>query len=118
MKKTIEIKKEDYQNLSEMRNFVKDEIEKMCTNDVVEIITNGNLASVIQDFQGYDLSNFDTKLEKDENGRAKNFPMGKIFEKQIYVNPYMRWDDDRILFKIDDNNINELEIIDKTMMLI
>ena len=99
----------------EGRKYFVDELNKMITDDVVEIITNGNLATTMLDFMGYDLSNIEiNKLEKDENGKAKKYPMGTLSEKQLLVDPYMRWDDNRIIF----SNGNVLEVIDESMMLI
>ena len=71
--------------------------------------------SVIQDSFDYKLK---VKLEKNKNGTAKNYPMGQFDNVSIVVNPYMRWDDNRILLKNNENIIHELEIIDENDMLI
>ena len=57
------------------------------------LITNGNLASVIQDIAGYTLSPVQAgKL----NTNGQLYPMGNIGNISIYVDPYMRWDDNQI----------------------
>jgi len=57
------------------------------------LITNGNLASVIQDIAGYTLSPVQAgKL----NTNGQLYPMGNIGTISIYVDPYMRWDDNQI----------------------
>ena len=57
------------------------------------LITNGNLASVIQDIAGYTLSPVQAgKL----NTNGQLYPMGNLGNISIYVDPYMRWDDNQI----------------------
>jgi len=57
------------------------------------LITNGNLASVIQDVAGYTISPVQaSKL----NTNGQLYPMGNIGTISIYVDPYMRWDDNQI----------------------
>jgi len=56
------------------------------------LVTNGNLASVIQDVAGYTLNPVKSNL----NANGQLFPMGNIGNISIYVDPYQRWDDNRI----------------------
>ena len=57
------------------------------------LVTNGNLASVIQDIAGYTINPVNAgKL----NTNGQLYPMGNIGNIAIYVDPYMRWDDNRI----------------------
>jgi len=57
------------------------------------LVTNGNLASVLQDVAGYTIA--PTNVGKlSTNGQL--YPMGNIGNIAIYVDPYMRWDDNRI----------------------
>jgi len=57
------------------------------------LVTNGNLASVIQDVAGYTISPVQAgKL----NTNGQLYPMGNIGPISIYVDPYMRWDDNQI----------------------
>lgn len=56
------------------------------------LVTNGNLASVIQDVAGYTLNPVKSNL----NANGQLFPMGTVGNISIYVDPYQRWDDNRI----------------------
>jgi len=57
------------------------------------LVTNGNIASVLQDIAGYTLN--PTNVGK-MNTNGQLYPMGNIGNIQIYVDPYMRWDDNQI----------------------
>ena len=57
------------------------------------LVTNGNLASVIQDVAGYTLN---PVKSANLNANGQLFPMGNIGQISIYVDPYQRWDDNRI----------------------
>jgi hypothetical protein len=57
------------------------------------LVTNGNLASVIQDIAGYTINPVNAgKL----NTNGQLYPMGNVGSIAIYVDPYMRWDDNQI----------------------
>jgi hypothetical protein len=57
------------------------------------LVTNGNLASVIQDIAGYTINPTNAgKL----NTNGQLYPMGNVGNIAIYVDPYMRWDDNYI----------------------
>ncbi|MCK9445840.1 hypothetical protein M0Q50_02990 [bacterium] len=57
------------------------------------IVTNGNIASVLQDVAGYTINPVNAgKL----NTNGQLYPMGNIGNIAIYVDPYMKWDDNRI----------------------
>ena len=57
------------------------------------LVTNGNLASVIQDIAGYTINPVSAgKL----NTNGQLYPMGNVGNIAIYVDPYMRWDDNYI----------------------
>jgi len=57
------------------------------------LVTNGNIASVLQDVAGYTINPANAgKL----NTNGQLYPMGNIGNISIYVDPYMRWDDNRI----------------------
>jgi len=56
------------------------------------LVTNGNLASVIQDVAGYTINPVKANL----NANGQLFPMGNVGNVSIYVDPYQRWDDNRI----------------------
>ena len=57
------------------------------------LVTNGNLASVIQDVAGYTIN---PVKAANLNANGQLFPMGNIGQISIYVDPYQRWDDNRI----------------------
>lgn len=57
------------------------------------LVTNGNLASVIQDIAGYSLN--PTGAGK-INSNGQMYPMGQVGNISIYVDPYQSWDDNRI----------------------
>lgn len=58
------------------------------------IVTNGNIASVLQDTATYTLSSIPGGSNLNTNGQL--YPVGKIGAMTLYVDPYMRWDDNRI----------------------
>jgi len=57
------------------------------------LVTNGNIASILQDVAGYTI-NPANMSKMNTNGQL--YPMGNIGNIAIYVDPYMRWDDNRI----------------------
>jgi hypothetical protein len=57
------------------------------------IVTNGNIASVIQDIAGYTINPVNAG-KMNTNGQL--YPVGKLGNMDIYVDPYMMWDDNRI----------------------
>lgn len=58
------------------------------------IVTNGNVASVIQDIAGYQLNPTVGGSNLNTNGQL--YPVGKVGSMTLYVDPYMRWDDNRV----------------------
>jgi hypothetical protein len=85
-----------------------------------KIISNGNLISVLQDIAGYTLNPV-RQLNKIDT--SVPFPMGNIGNMTIYVDAYMRWDDNRILFYVDinaakENFIHTLHVRDTNGVLI
>lgn len=58
------------------------------------IVTNGNVASVIQDIAGYVLNPVVGGSNLNTNGQL--YPVGKVGNMTLYVDPYMRWDDNKI----------------------
>ena len=57
------------------------------------LVTNGGLAAALSDISGYTLNPVKSKL----NGQGQLYPMGTIGDIQIYVDPYMRYNDNRIV---------------------
>ncbi|CAG7580360.1 MAG: gp156 [uncultured marine phage] len=57
------------------------------------VVTNGNIAAALQDISGYTINPMKSKL----NGTGQLYPVGQIGDVSIYVDPYMKYDDNRIL---------------------
>jgi len=58
------------------------------------IVTNGNLASVMQDVASYVIQPPVGGANLNTNGQL--YPVGKVGGMTLYVDPYMRWDDNRV----------------------
>jgi hypothetical protein len=56
-------------------------------------VTNGGLAASLMDIAGYTINPVKSKL----NGQGQLYPVGTIGDIQIYVDPYMRYNDNRIV---------------------
>lgn len=56
-------------------------------------VTNGGLAAALMDIAGYTINPFKSKL----NGQGQLYPVGQIGDIQVYVDPYMRYNDNRIV---------------------
>jgi len=57
------------------------------------LITNGGLAAALQDIAGYTINPTRSKM----NGQGQLYPVGSIGDIAIYVDPYMRYNDNRIV---------------------
>ena len=57
------------------------------------LVTNGGLAATLQDVAGYTINPTKSKL----NGNGQLYPVGQIGDITIYVDPYMKYDDNRIV---------------------
>jgi len=57
------------------------------------IVTNGKYAAVLHDIAGYTINPTKSKF----NGAGQLYPVGTIGDITIYVDPYMRYNDNRIL---------------------
>ena len=57
------------------------------------LITNGGLAAALQDIAGYTINPLKSKM----NASGQLYPVGSIGDISIYVDPYMRYDDNRIV---------------------
>lgn len=58
------------------------------------IVTNGNIASVLQDVASYTINPPVGGSNLNVNGQL--YPVGKVGAMTLYVDPYMRWDDNRV----------------------
>jgi hypothetical protein len=56
-------------------------------------ITNGGLAAALMDIAGYTVNPVKSKL----NSQGQLYPVGTIGDMQIYVDPYQRYNDNRIV---------------------
>jgi len=56
-------------------------------------VTNGGLAASLMDIAGYTVNPVKSKM----NGAGQLYPVGTIGDIQIYVDPYMRYNDNRIV---------------------
>ncbi len=56
-------------------------------------VTNGALGASLMDIAGYTINPVKSKL----NGSGQLYPVGQIGDISIYVDPYMRYDDNRIV---------------------
>ena len=55
-------------------------------------VTNGGLAAALMDIAGYTINPTKSKI----NGSGQLYPVGQIGDIQIYVDPYMKYNDNRI----------------------
>ena len=58
------------------------------------VVTNGNLAAALQDIAGYTTLN---PTKSKISGTGQLYPVGQIGDISIYVDPYMKYNDNRIL---------------------
>jgi hypothetical protein len=56
-------------------------------------VTNGGLAAALMDIAGYTINPTKSKI----NGQGQLYPVGTIGDIQIYVDPYMKYNDNRIV---------------------
>jgi len=57
------------------------------------LITNGGLAASLQDIAGYTINPVKSKM----NSQGQLYPVGSIGDISIYVDPYMKYNDNRIV---------------------
>ncbi len=57
------------------------------------LITNGGLAAALQDIAGYTINPMKSKL----NSQGQLYPVGTIGDISIYVDPYMKYNDNRMV---------------------
>lgn len=82
--------------------------------NINKVFINTNLGSIIQDFCGITMNTSLTKKDV-----SKVFPVGNIGKITFYVDPIMKWNDQRIIFKNDeDKEIYVIKVIDSESILI
>jgi len=57
------------------------------------LVTNGGLAAALADISGYTLNPTKSKM----NGAGQLYPVGSIGDISIYVDPYMKYNDNRVV---------------------
>jgi hypothetical protein len=57
------------------------------------VVTNGKLAAALSDISGYTINPVKSKV----NAAGQLYPMGTVADVQIYVDPYMLYNDNRML---------------------
>ena len=57
------------------------------------LVTNGGLAAALSDISGYTINPVKSKL----NGAGQLYPVGSIGDISIYVDPYMKYNDNRVV---------------------
>lgn len=80
-------------------------------NDINNIISNGNICSVLQDDLLYKVKD---KLKKDE----RFYSIGEYNNIELLVDSLQPWTDNRIILRNDNIIIEEIEIIDEESLLI
>jgi len=80
----------------------------------IKIISNGNMIDVLRDTVGNTVNPVTYSQQQ-----TTPFPVGTIGNLTLYVDPLMKWGDNRILFYgVDDNLIHTLNVIDNNAILI
>jgi hypothetical protein len=57
------------------------------------LITNGGLGATLQDIAGYTINPLKSKM----NGQGQLYPVGSIGDISIYIDPYMKYNDNRVV---------------------
>ena len=76
--------------------------------EATEIITNGHIGSVLQDFEGF---KSDGPLYNVNAVRPDPYLIGSLDVIKIYVNPMMLWSDNRIIVKDSDMKLRREKIL-------
>ena len=115
--KTIEIKQTN--KLSSMQNHLYDELKSYLTDDVNVIVTNGNLAAVLQYSYGYELKPIKDQISNfSSDEKLKLYNIGSFEKIQLMVDQYMKWDDNRFILMNEDVVVEEIEVVDGGFLLI
>jgi len=81
------------------QDFIEEILKKCRELKSNKIITNGNIASVITDSKNY------TFVSLVINNINKNYSVGQIDGVKIFIDPYIRWDDNYIHFENDNEQL-------------
>ncbi len=82
-----------------------------------KLITNGNMASVLQDVAGYTLNPINMGRINQVDPRIP-YPMGQIGDLLVFVDAFQRWDDNRIVLYMNEDEVATLIVKDTQGVLI
>lgn len=83
-----------FTDAEDCENLIKDAIDNIdIDNWTGDVVTNAAIGSIIQNF---DTSKFKILNENEEPGKI--YKIGVYKDATIWINPYMTWDDMRLLF--------------------
>jgi hypothetical protein len=68
------------------------------------LITNGGLGAALQDIAGYTINPLRSKM----NGQGQLYPVGSIGDISIYIDPYMKYNDNRVVLGRKNNQTNQV----------
>jgi hypothetical protein len=116
----MEIIKITQEKHSEGINHLIIELNKIIKNNNSNIIiTNGYIASTLQDSSNYKLGDVDlSQLKGQKIEKGETYSLGYFDELPLRIDPYRRWDDNRITLKKDDVIVCEIKIEDENFSLI
>lgn len=80
-----------------------------------KIITNGNLGHSLRGIGGYSNEYISNEIKKDIKSP---FPVGQIGKLTVFVDPYMKWDDNRIIFYNESKDLFTLKVEDGRGILV
>jgi len=108
--KTINITQE---TITESLKYFFNELNKIITPETNTIITNANIASVLQDSVDYKVCK-----TTDDSNKTKNYIIGTFNESRLFVDPQQSWIDNRIILKKDNKLVDEINVNDENGNLI
>jgi len=92
------------------------DLKSYITSDVNQLITNSNVASLLADSDNYEIDKVNDEIN--ESTKPKIYKSGKFDGIQIMVDPYMSWDNNRIILKNNEIIIDEIKVIDEECLFI
>jgi len=113
--KTIKIAESKYtESLKHLTTELNEIIDKNIINSMV---TNGNIASILQDSLFYSLNS--QKSSRDENDKSLPFfQLGIFYNLPLIVDQLQKWNDNKIYLKKEDEIIEIIEIEDENDILL
>lgn len=112
MKITISKEDVDLVNCTRLRTLLENIVNRIeqivINNNAIGIMTNGNIASCLQDSDKYGRIPLFVNYNRDTMGKPYN--IGTISNRILVVNPYQRWDNNIIDIIYDKSTIKTLKI--------